>query len=359
MFDLRILRHYLRGTDSDMTNRKITWVKSLVFTATLLSCTASFGLTETTLRDENFGMGKLEIRSQAIGQSMRLTVPFLIPGDITKGWRTYLGTTWTNVWANDEEFLLDYEMLDTFLAVGYGLNDDVGLALVIDNRSYFGGAMDGFIEGFHDLFGVSQDGRDTSPNGRAIIQRTDPATGDVTAEISASELNNTGASFMLNYNFDFGLRGMPSVNLYGVARYPLESPKIFSNNNELDYGLGMGLSKRWVEHWYTYAMLNYTIYADRGTTVPGGVEFENTQWTGMFAVAWQYHPDLSIIAQYLYSSAAIKTLKALDEAAHEVHLGFKWRLADKYMLDFAIIENIITMDNSPDFGLHLGLSLDL
>lgn len=41
------------------------------------------------------------------------------------------------------------------------------------------------------------------------------------------------------------------------------------------------------------------------------------------------------------------------------HLGFIWRLSKAYVLDFALIANIITMDNSPDFGLHLGLSIGM
>lgn len=36
------------------------------------------------------------------------------------------------MWANDEEFLLDYEMLDTFLGIGYGLNHHLGMALIAD-----------------------------------------------------------------------------------------------------------------------------------------------------------------------------------------------------------------------------------
>lgn len=341
-----------------MLNCTGAWAKLATGALLAWMLSVAAGFADTTYRDENFGMGKLEIRSQAIEQSLRLTVPFLVPGDITKGWRTYLGTTWTNVWANDEQFLLDYEMLDTFIGFGYGIDDHLGMALIFDNRSYFGGAMDGFIEWFHDIFGVSQDGRDTSPNGNAVIRKYDPATGDVTVELSASDLNNTGASFLVNYNFDFDHPAWPSMNLYGVVRYALQPPKVFEKSDKTDYGFGWGLSKRWFERWYTYGVLGYTLYADRGKSVPGQVEFINNQTTALFAIAWQYTPDLAIIAQYLYTSAAIKNLESLDEAAHEVNLGFKWRVGQRYMIDFALIENIITLDNSPDFGLHLGLSIE-
>lgn len=59
---------------------------------------------------------------------------------------------------------------------------------------------------------------------------------------------------------------------------------------------------------------------------------------------------------YLFSVAGIKTLEALDKPSHEVHLGFKLRVYGNYVMDFALIENMITLDNSPDFGVHIGLS---
>jgi hypothetical protein len=306
--------------------------------------------------DANYGMGKMEIRSQAIGQSLRLTLPMLIPWDIAQGERAYAGMTWTNVWARDREFLLDYEMLDTLLAFGFGFENRWGVGMFIDHRAYFGGAMDSFIEGFHDWFGIDQDGRDQAPSGRSVIEMYDPDTGAITVEIPADKLSNTGLSLVLNHNFEFDHPLLPSLNIYGVARYPLQSPDVFEKNTSLDYGLGLGLSKRWFERWHTYAVLGYTWYADRGKTDPGNVTFENYQWIGLFAIGWQYSTDFNVIAQYVYGSAVIKTLEALDKASHEVHLGFRWRLDKAYMVDFALIENIITMDNSPDFGLHLGLN---
>jgi hypothetical protein len=341
-----------------MKEKRMFWTGWAVFLMVLMSSGPSV-IADTSSTEDNFGMGKLEIRSQAIGQSLRLTLPMLVPGDITEGYRSYLGMTWTNVWANDEEFLLDYEMLDTFLAVGYGFDKRWGMALCLDNRSYFGGAMDGFIEGFHDLFGIDQDGRDEAPSGRNTIVMYDSETGEKIAELSASDLSNTGANLLLNYNIDFGHPLLPSMNIYGVMRYELESAKVFTKSNRIDYGLGVGLSKRWFRNWYTYGVLGYTWYADRGRTSPGNVQFTDEQFTGLFALAWQYSPNLGLMAQYLYCDAAIKTLRELNKPSHEIHLGFKYRISSTYMIDFALIENIITMDNSPDFGIHLGLSIGI
>jgi len=37
-------------------------------------------------------------------------------------------------------------------------------------------------------------------------------------------------------------------------------------------------------------------------------------------------------------------------------LGWKWEVKTKVVLEFALIENIIVFDNSPDFGIHAGIT---
>lgn len=181
---------------------------------------------------DNHGMGLLQVRSQAIGQSLRLTMPMLIPGDIVNGWRTYAGLTWTNVWANDEAFVLDYEMLDILAGVGYGFNDRWGMAAIVDNRSYFGGAMDSLIEEFHNEFSIDQDGRDTAPRGRSVALRKDPVTGQ-TDEISSGDMNNTGLSLLVN------------CNLLQGSSYTLDAAiieNIITMDNSPDFGLHLGVT---------------------------------------------------------------------------------------------------------------------
>jgi hypothetical protein len=52
----------------------------------------------------------------------------------------------------------------------------------------------------------------------------------------------------------------------------------------------------------------------------------------------------------------MKNLGALDEPAHEIHLGAKWR-GGRVTAEAALIENIITYNNSPDFGFAFGLKV--
>jgi len=338
-----------------MLRKRLGRVAAIMMTALLfntLTCPA-----QATHRYENRGLGTMDIRSQAIGQSLRLTLPIVAPGDIQPGLSTYIGGTWTNVWANDSEFLLDYETLDILARVSYGFNNTWGVALIYDNRSFFGGAMDGFIEGFHDLFGISQDGRDEVPSNRSIITFDDPTTGE-TVEFSADKLDNSGASLLLNYTPPLP-SGWPGINIYGVVRQSLNSADVFEESGNTDYGLGIGIASPLSDDWHAYAVAGYTIYANRGKTSPGNVAFYEEQFTGMLALTWQFTSQAALVGQYLYSGATIKSFASLNEPSHEIHLGVKWRIGERFLLQAALLQNIINFDNTPDFGLHLGFQIGL
>ena len=250
-------------------------------------------------------------------------------------------------------------MLDSTLGFGYGINEHWGFGAVIDSRSYFGGNMDGFIQGFHDLLGMDQNGRDDHDRGRSIISQYDPTTGALMSENSADGINNSGLSFLINYNFTHGNTTLPAVNLYGIARYAFESADIVSSCDGIDLGFGLGLAKKWYSNFYTYGIAGYTFYNNQDETQKTIIELKTRQITGLFAMAYTLSENAAILAQYLYSSSVVETIHGLDEPSHEVHLGMKFRLGRRTFMDISIIENIITMDNSPDFGLHLGLGFQI
>jgi hypothetical protein len=325
-----------------------------------IASSAVSGWTRELSHDYNYGLGKIDLRSQSPVQTLRFTLPLLIPGDIQAGCGLHIANTWTNVWANESEYLLDYEMSETLVTVTYGFNERFGVSLAFENRNYFGGKMDGFIQGFHDMFGISQDGRDDVSKDRKVIQRFDPKTGQMLSERSAEDLENNGMVFLINYTLTHGTEIWPSANVFGAVRYGLSCADLCRDDHPVDAGFGVGLAKRWSKKWYTYASLGYTHYESRDPCEPApGVtplDFENNAFTGLFVLSWHYTPSFAILAQYLYSGPSIKHIDGLDEASHEVHLGFKWE-TNYGMIEFALIENVITMSNSPDFGLHGGWGL--
>ena len=52
------------------------------------------GRTEELSDDYNYGLGKIDLRSQSPAQSLRFTLPLLIPGDIEPGWGVRISSKW-------------------------------------------------------------------------------------------------------------------------------------------------------------------------------------------------------------------------------------------------------------------------
>ncbi len=63
---------------------------------------------------------------------------------------------------------------------------------------------------------------------------------------------------------------------------------------------------------------------------------------------------MSLVLQYLGSEGVATDLGPFSETANEVTLGWKGEIRPAGVLEFGLIENIVTFDNSPDFGFHLG-----
>jgi hypothetical protein len=89
----------------------------------------------------------------------------------------------------------------------------------------------------------------------------------------------------------------------------------------------------------------------------GGVDLVQMQWTAMLTIEYRVADGFSILLQNLAVSGAAKDYEEFSEPSYEITLGFKARLTRTTMLEFGVLENLIYYENSPDFGIHLGLTL--
>ena len=302
---------------------------------------------------DNGGSGIFNLRSQSPMQSLRMVTPFQPAGTIRPGWHLSLTATLSNVWAQESTYAMDYEMADVQAGVGYGFNDRLELAAGYDNRAYYGGVLDGFIQGFHDLFGIDQNGRDEVPKGQSRVIRAGP----VPEESDADIFNNSGVSLTLKYDVFAGNRWLPAANMSGSVRYGLNNGRAFSYNHPGDYGFSLGFGKRFSERWYAHLILSYTVFdltVARNYAGFTPIRMKNQQAGGLFALGYEYSSRWTFLAQYMVQEAAIKDIRGLDEPSHEIHVGFKYRVPRRGTFEFALIQNIVSMDNSPDFGIHLG-----
>ncbi len=301
----------------------------------------------------NTHLGPLMLRGQSPLQLPRLgLIPMggqEVPGG---GWLLHASTTWTNRWAwKENKYLVDGEIFRVSLSATYGLTDWMQVRLEIPFSIQTGGCMDAVIEGFHDLFDLTQAGRDQFPRNRYQIlfwRKDGTVYKDHTSSARAGlEDIVLSARFLLTR----GTRWIPQTTVLFHLKLPTGDPDHLFGSGSTDGGVALSLSKR-IWRIYTYLDLQYTRYSDDRLA---GIPLRTDQFSGLIAFEYPWTERLSVVAQLLSSSGAARDFYQFSESTHEVTLGLKARFLRKSVFEFGLIENLFHYDNSPDFGLHFGI----
>jgi hypothetical protein len=301
----------------------------------------------------NVAYGPLRLSTQSPFQSMRLTPGMDAPSNLPRGrWETRETNTWSKMWGMSDRYLLDFEVFRQTQSIVYGVTNDLQAELGVGESSKFGGRLDGFVRGFHDMFGIQQSGRDLYARGEyhfqlrpkrgAPIDIEEDRGGDPSQDFLFAALHQT-----LTRGNDF----LPAVSVSFTFQSRLESSPDVSGN-ALETAFAVTFAKRFGE-FYGYVSIGASWLGDQEFH---GVDLRSTGFSALAAVEWNLAADLSLVVQHLYSRGALAGYGALSEPSYEISLGMKFEAARGMVVELAVIENLIVYDNSPDFGVHFGLT---
>lgn len=298
------------------------------------------------------GYGPLDLSSQAPSHVLRLGLVPRTPSTLASGqWEVSLKESLANVWAvKDGEYLLDYGTLSSRLSVAHGLSDTWLVELEAQDLSRFGSILDPITIAFHDLFGLDQNGRDEvdENDNRLIIRDVDGQ--DIVSDESGSLVQNL--SLTLQNNITCGTETLPALAWAMTVRRSVSGDELDElEGDPTSFGLSLAASRRFGDSQYGYASLGYVRH---GQDEWRGLELADTQISALLAYEWRIRADQSWVVQYLFSQGAAEDRSPFDEPAHEFGFGWKHEIGRGSVLEIGLIENAITADNSPDFGIHVG-----
>lgn len=306
---------------------------------------------------ELLGLGPLRLSSQSPGQSLRLGLIPHTPVDLSAGeWKIYAGSSWVNVWANEEDYALDYEAITTEVLVAYGINHSWAIEVGALNRVTFGGRMDAMIQGFHDGFNLGQSGRDSVPLNQTNI-RMDPTDTQPGLLLGADELQNNYQTFVrgaLLWTMTDGHDAWPATALALTVQVPIGDRGGY-DGGLIDVSLDLSLAKP-IGDWVGYASVALTRFAADEVY---GLDLHRTNWAGLGAIEYRITSDWSVVMQYLLSQGVAPDLYVFSKASHELTLGTQVRVGKHTIMQLGLIENLFIFENSPDFGIHLALEMRL
>ena len=353
-----MLRQFLVDLDTDATTGEAEDIDTFPYTQLTVK---PGGFRGKSICFSHVGYGPLSVRSQSAFQSLRLGILPRTPSTLGRGQQQVrVGAAWANTWNVDGgsfdpengelgPYMLDYESLDANISYAYGLSDTFQIEAEYEQRWRFGGGMDGFIESFHDLFGLSQGGRDEWPRNQTNIF-IDPQNGDPPVSLAGGEVSGTFSRNLLvtlQQNVTCGTAKWPALSWAATGRYSVGNPGDLEGSN-FDFALSAAVSRRFGK-FYVYLTLGYAWY---GSDTAFGLELETTQATVLAAGEWRFKPRMSFVLQYLGSQGAAKDLGVFSDTSNEIVLGWKWEVRDAGVLEIGLLENVVSFDNSPDFGVH-------
>jgi len=302
---------------------------------------------------QNVGYGPLRLSSQSPFQSLRLGLMPLTPSTLGSGeWEIFWGESLANVWAYSEDaYLIDYETLHSRLAVSYGISNTFRVELFYEERKIFGGILDDMIVRFHDVFGLDQDGRDEAPYGEVDVEIHTPE-GETIVYRDQSGTPTRAVTTVLQHTLTCGGDRLPAVSYALILRQELASASPVDRSAYVDVGLTAAVSKRFDEV-FLYLTGGYFWYGDNEIQ---GVALRKYQLEFLSALEWRYREDRSLILQLLAAEGQVNDFGGFSDYSYEITLGWKREFVPGWVAELGLIENIIVYENSPDFGLHAGLT---
>ena len=225
--------------------------------------------------------------------------------------------------------------------------------------------MDGFIEGFHDNFGFTQQGRNFVEQDQFQIVLGPGDTGAGLALLDRPTSGGVGDPFV---HLRYALPGTPGgwmFNVEGAVKFAVADHEDFLSTGNEDYGLRLTADKQWnkngliVEGWVIFpGDLDFTgrkgLVGDPGNRIEAPSVLPGLHFTYLH----RFGPKFLFTVQLLTAENLFKDIgaSALSELEFMTTFGFKWYTGSG-VWGLGITENLLNYDNTPDIGVHLTWAL--
>jgi hypothetical protein len=249
-----------------------------------------------------------------------------------------------------ESILIDGETYRANLSLRYGFSDKWEVGIEVPYIRHEPGNLDSFIEGFHDLFGLSQSNRDEVPRNLLDYAYTSGATNQ-----SLSKSVNGMGDVRLNLGYRLREQDDRVWSIRGGVKLPTGDSDKFTGSDGTDVSVGLYLSE--------VAFLgkeSLSFHSNVGILLLGDGDFIEDQvedWAlyGSSTVAWRLSPRVSLKAQFDFHSALYDSeFDEIGGFAGQLVLGGSIILGEKVQLDLSVSEDII-VDTAPDVVFNIGL----
>lgn len=281
-------------------------------------------------------------------------IPAPLPARLAtqRSWQLAADLNWSNgsliQSSPNESLLVDAESREVRLTVGRAIGERWMLQLQLPYRYTGAGNLDSFIDGWHDVFGLSKGARKRMPRDQFRIAYERNGTLLFDRRTATSSLADISADlgYGLFSNPDTALAAWLSVKL------PTGDAADFTGSGAADVALSVAGEHRFSGRWTVFGQLGVT-WLGHGDLLPE--QQRSVVWNAMAGASLNLWRGLDAKVQVDVHSAVFDDSQ-LDFLGQAVILtvGGAYRFQSGWVLDAGVSEDVL-VDASPDVVFVLGL----
>ena len=253
-----------------------------------------------------------------------------------------------------EALLLDGETWRTNLSLDYTPFSGLELGISLPSIHHQAGFLDGFIEGWHETFGLPQGGRDQAPRERLAYNYHADTGRPFKLDSSADGWGDLSlhAGYQLWQKSSSGR----ALALRARLKFPTGNAAKFTGSGSTDFVLWLSGEQR-----ITTASGPWFVYGGGGAlwgTKGDLLREQRRQLVGLasLGLGWQAFKTLGFQVQFDGHSAFYHSAQpALGQFAGLLSMGGSLALGETLRLELAVSEDLL-VDSASDVSFHLALS---
>ncbi len=246
------------------------------------------------------------------------------------------------------DFTLDAETVDVRLRFERSFGERWAGMIELPWRSIDGGTLDGFIENWHDFFGLPDGPRKRMPKDRLLIQYADADGVQLDFEDGGSGLADVplGMGCQLGASNERALAGWLTVKL------PTGDADDLLGSGALDVALSLAGEWQVAERWQLFGQVD-AVWLGDGDLLP---QYQQSfAVAGLAGVSWNAWRTLDLTVQFYANSQVFDVpVTGLSGDAVVLSYGGSWRTAGGWRFDFGMNEDI-EVDASPDATFYVAV----
>ncbi|CAH6781454.1 conserved exported hypothetical protein [Vibrio chagasii] len=260
--------------------------------------------------------------------------------------------TQASIWAHTQAYSLDYYQNQSNIAVQWQASPIWKTELDYRVVTAKDSGLDSFVMGFHDLFGVGQNGRDEVAEDQFTMDFHN--AGVHVSDFEGDDLTNaiTFYNELLLYS-----RGPMSLSAGGSLFYNNVRSGQFARTS-FEQGVQLNYSYITPRHSFFSTIGLVHRNSDGHLVSDERLALENVSASWAVGYEYRWNQRHSFVLESLNYQGWATNDPDFSEPSNEVVVGYRYRLY-RLALEALMIENIRNMDNSTDIGFTLGVRFSI